>query len=114
MSDHEDEEEEEEEEEDDTEGGESSDESDSESDEKGTCLLVQGQTFILGTWLKHDKKVLIFSTSFLMKQLLWLLTYVCPLRLMLLPLLDLVIVWFPFLFSTIYLLSLTFYLVHLF
>lgn len=60
MSDHEDEEEEEEEEEDDTEGGESSDESDSESDEKGTCLLVQGQTFILGTWLKHDKKVLIF------------------------------------------------------
>ena len=57
MSDHEDEEEEEEEEEDDIEGGESSDESDSESDEKGICPLVQGQKFILGNCLKHDRKI---------------------------------------------------------
>ena len=63
MSDHEDEEEEEEEEEDDIEGGESSDESDSESDEKGICPLLQGQNFILGNCLKHDRKILALSIS---------------------------------------------------
>ena len=65
MSDHEEEEEEEEEEEDDIEGGESSDESDSESDEKGTCCLVQGQRFIWGICLKFGERT--FSISFLMK-----------------------------------------------
>ena len=62
MSDHEEEEEEEEEEEDDIEGGESSDESDSESDEKGTCYLVQGQKFNWGIYLKYGRKHSLFHS----------------------------------------------------
>lgn len=92
MSDHEDEEEEEEEEEDDIEGGESSDESDSESDEKGTCPLVQGQKFILGTCLKHGRKLLTFSSSSLMKAPFIIAGLYMPSKAHVLLLLDFVIV----------------------